>query len=347
MREAVVPAPDIAALVARERRFSILAVLSVLVVAVAAAGLGWMALGLIESADRRAAAAEAIADAARADAEAARLVADTAETELQGGRVRFAQGVDVVNEAKGELLRTRSTLASVKDALTKSRNLALLRTGERDAARAEIVRLEEKLGAAGERIASLGGEVVAARLRVAGGMGYGAIATRWNETLRMEVAYAEVRLQESEAVVARLLDHIGLTVALSRHVLSVTADDARMLAGNSDRLGSLLERVLDMQSRNTRFSSANKPDVGFNSPGFAGYVLGRVTRGKAVKSLPETDTPQLGDIIRYQNGFDMFLLEDAEGERFVIGMTPIGIAALSPDFGVPRASAFATGILPQ
>jgi hypothetical protein len=127
----------------------------------------------------------------------------------------------------------------------------------------------------------------------------------------------------------------------------VTLEDAEKLADSSDRLARLLSRVLDMRSSNTRFSGANKPSVGFNSPGFTGYVLGRVVRGKSLKSLPATDTPQLGDIIRYENGFDMFLLQDAEGERFVIGMTPVGIAALEPDFGVPRSGALATGIFQQ
>ncbi len=57
----------------------------------------------------------------------------------------------------------------------------------------------------------------------------------------------------------------------------------------------------------------------FNSPGFTGYVLGRVVRGKSLKSLAEEQDAQLGDIIRYENGFDMFLLQDTEGEPFVAG----------------------------
>jgi hypothetical protein len=347
MRDAIVPAPDIAALVARERRLSLLIAATVVILIAMTAGLVWNMILALDLAEDRIAAAEDAAATARADADAARLGASTAMAELQDGRARFAEGVTVVNRAKAELLRTRSSLVSVKDALTRSRNLAALRTGERDAARAEIARLEGEIADAGDEIAGLVGRLAMARLRVLGGAGYAAIAESWIGVLRADVAYAEVRLEEVEAVVATLQEHIGLSVALSEHLRPVTAEDAQKLADSSDQLARLLSRVLDLQSRNTRFSSANKPGVGFNSPGFTGYVLGRVAGGKSRKSLPETDAPGLGDIIRYQNGFDMFLLQDARGEPFVIGMTPVGIAALEPDFGVPRAGALSTGILRQ
>ena len=347
MRDAIIPAPDVAALVARERRLSWTVAAVVLAIAAVAGGLVWNTMLALEDAHRRIATAEASADAAWADAEAARLGASTALAELEEGRSRFAEGVGVVNQAKLELLRNRSGLAAVKDALTKSRNLAMLRTGERDVARATVVRLENELAEARDEISGLTGALATARLQVLGGMGRLAIAETWLGRLRADLAYTDVRLGEAEAVVASLKEHIGLTVALAQHLHPVTPADAESLADSSDQLARLLSRVLDLQSRNTRFSSVNKPDVGFNSPGFTGYVLGRVARGKSMASLPETETPRLGDIIRYQNGFDMFLLQDAQGEPFVIGMTPVGIAALAPDFGVPRAGALSTGILPQ
>jgi hypothetical protein len=347
MRDAIVPTPDIAALVTRERRLSWTVAAIVFALLAVGGGLVWNTMLALEEAQRRIAAAESAADAARSDAEAARLGASTAIAQLHEGRARFSEGVAVVNQAKLELLRNRSELASVKDALTKSRNLAMLRTGERNAARVEIARLEGELGEARNDIAGLTGALATARLQVLGGIGRTAIADIWIGRLRADLAYTDVRLGEAEAVIATLQEHIGLSVALSQHLRPVTREDAEKLADSSDQLARLLSRVLDMQSRNTRFSSANKPGVGFNSPGFTGYVLGRVSRGKSMAGLPETDTPGLGDIIRYQNGFDMFLLEDANGEPFVIGMTPVGIAALEPDFGVPRTGALSTGILSQ
>ncbi|MBN9021409.1 MAG: hypothetical protein J0H08_04810 [Rhizobiales bacterium] len=347
MRDIVVPAHDISAFVARERRLSLAIAAIVVLLMAAAGGFVWNTMLSLDLAQERIAAAEAAAAAAESDAAAARLGASTAIAQLQDGRARFAEGIGVVNQAKGELLRARSALVSVKDALVKSRNLALIRTVERDAARADVARLEGELVTARNDIAGLAGAVATARLQVLGGLGHALIDDVWLARLRAELAYTDVRLHEVEAVAAALQEHIGLTVALSQHLRPVTEADAASLAGSSDELARLLDRVLDLRARNTRFSSANKPGVGFNSPGFTGYVLGRVARGKSMSGLPETDTPQLGDIIRYQNGLDMFLLETAAGEPFVIGMTPVGIAALAPDFGVPRAGALATGILRQ
>ena len=267
--------------------------------------------------------------------------------ELQDGRTRFTEGEATVNRARNELLRTTSTLSSVKEALRQSRNLVALRTNERNSARGEVARLTASLAEARNEIAGLTGEVATARLQILGGTPCGLRSRRpgWRSSGRISPTPMSVSL-EAQSVVAALQEHIGLSVALSEHLHPVSPEDAEKLADSSDRLARLLSRVLDMRESNTRFSGANKPSVGFNSPGFTGYVL-RMERGKSPKSLPETDTPQLGDIIRYENGFDMFLLQDAEGEPFVIGMTPVGIAALEPDFGVPRAGALATGIFQQ
>ena len=347
MRDTIVPAPDIHGLIVRERRLTLITGLVVVALIAAAGGFVWNTMLALEDAQRRIATADSEVAAARADAEAARLGASTAMAELEEGRARFAAGEATVNRAENELLRANAALNSVKEALRQSRNLSALRTSERDAARTEVARLNGELAEARNDIAGLQGEVATARLQILGGLGRVAIAETWIASLRADFAYTDVRLAESEAVVAALKEHIGLSVALSKHLHVVGAEDAEKLADSSDRLARLLSRVLDMQEQNTRFSSANKPSVGFNSPGFTGYVLGRVVRGKSLKSLPATETPQLGDIIRYENGLDMFLLQDADGKAFVIGMTPVGIAALEPDFGVPRAGALATGIFQQ
>jgi predicted nucleic acid-binding Zn-ribbon protein len=347
MRDSIVPAPDIHGLVVRERRLTVVTGAVVVALIAAAGGFVWSAIAALDDAQSRIVTAEAEVAAARADAEAARLGASSAIAELEEGRARFAAGEATVNRTENELLRTSTALSSVKEALRQSRNLVAFRTSERDSARGEVARLTAELTEARNAIAGLQGEVATARLQILGGLGRVAIAETWIASLRADFAYTDVRLAETEAVVTALKEHIGLSVALSKHLHPVDTEDAEKLADSSDRLSRLLSRVLDMQEQNTRFSSANKPSVGFNSPGFTGYVLGRVVRGKSLKSLPSTETPQLGDIIRYENGLDMFLLQDAEGVPFVIGMTPVGIAALEPDFGVPRSGALATGIFQQ
>ena len=347
MRESIVPTPDIHGLVARERRLTLVTGIAIAALIAAAGGFVWNTVLTLNEAERRILTAESAATASRADAEAARFGTSTAIAELEEGRAQFTEGEATVIRTRNELLRTKTMLSAVKEALRQSRNLVALRTGERDTARAKVAYLAASLNKAKNEIAGLTGEVAAARFQVLGGLGRVTIGDIWVADLRSELAYTEVRLSEAESVVAALQEHIGLSVALSEHLHPVSAEDAEKLADSSDRLARLLSRVLDMRASNTRFSSANKPNVGFNSPGFTGYVLGRVVRGKSLKSLPATDTPQLGDIIRYENGLDMFLLQDSEGEPFVIGMTPVGIAALEPDFGVARAGALATGIFQQ
>ena len=347
MRESIVPTPDVHGLIARERRLTLLTGVVIAALITAAGGFVWNTVLTLNEAERRIAVAESEAAAAQADAEAARLGASTAMAELQEGRSVFAEGEATVNRTRNDLLRTTSMLNAVKEALRQSRNLVALRTSERDSARADVAALTAAFAEAKNEIAGLTGKVLTARLQVLGGLGRVAIAETWIADLRSDLAYSDVRLLEAQTVVAALQEHIGLSVALAEHLHPVTVEDAEKLADSSDRLARLLSRVLDMRASNTRFSSANKPSVGFNSPGFTSYVLGRVVRGKSLKSLPATDTPQLGDIIRYENGLDMFLLQDSAGVPFVIGMTPVGIAALEPDFGVPRAGALATGIFQQ
>jgi hypothetical protein len=347
MREALAPAPDIGGLVARERRITMIVAFVVVALVASAGGFAWNTMLALDHAQARIDTADAAANAARHDAEAARLSASSAMAELKEGRVRFAEGVSTVNRARSDILRATSSLESVKSALRRARSVIAVRSLERDKARAEARHLIASLSEANERIATLQGDYGTAMVRAFGGMGRTVIAETWIGRLRADLAYADTRLEQAQATVAALQDHIGLTVALSEHLHPVDSADAEKLAGSSDRLGRLLARVLDMRAQNTRFSGANKPSEGFNSPGFTGYVLGRVVRGKSLTSLRATDSPQLGDIIRYQNGFDMFLLQDAKGVPFVIGMTPVGIAALEPDFGVARAGALATGILQQ
>jgi hypothetical protein len=86
------------------------------------------------------------------------------------------------------------------------------------------------------------------------------------------------------------------------------------------------------------------PEEGFDSPGFAVYVL---TKGRRINvpagfertqsSLrallsPRTGQPRVGDVAFYQAGYTMFYFKTSAGQPFVIGMTPLGVLALKPDF---------------
>jgi hypothetical protein len=82
------------------------------------------------------------------------------------------------------------------------------------------------------------------------------------------------------------------------------------------------------------------PEEGFDSPSFAAYVLGKnnlikdpaSNRYQLQNVLPRRSQPQVGDVVFYQSGYTMFFFKDEMGNPFVLGMTPVGVLALKPDF---------------
>lgn len=158
------------------------------------------------------------------------------------------------------------------------------------------------------------------------------------------VADLETRLDAANAQLAELSEQIKLSVDYAQHLHPVDWQDAKELYSTSDRIGAVLDRILAHRQDGLRFSIANSPDKGFTSPGFANYVLGEVGL-PPLGELKKADAPALGDIVLYDGGFALFYFKDHKGKPFVIGMTPVGIAALDPDFGVPQAGVRATGIM--
>jgi len=82
------------------------------------------------------------------------------------------------------------------------------------------------------------------------------------------------------------------------------------------------------------------PQEGFDSPSFAAYVLGQYglienpasNRYRLQDVLSFRPRPEVGDIVFYKSGYTMFYFDDGGGNPFVIGMTPMGVLALKPDF---------------
>lgn len=83
------------------------------------------------------------------------------------------------------------------------------------------------------------------------------------------------------------------------------------------------------------------PEEGFDSLSFATFILekygllpgpGLDVRYMLRKVLPPVSEPQIGDIVFYDRGYAMFYFEDENGVPFVVGMTPLGVLALKPDF---------------
>lgn len=83
------------------------------------------------------------------------------------------------------------------------------------------------------------------------------------------------------------------------------------------------------------------PEDGFDSPSFAAFMLERYgllpasgidERYRLREVLHPVDKPQIGDVVFYERGYTMFYFEDENGVPFVVGMTPLGVLALEPDF---------------
>lgn len=81
-------------------------------------------------------------------------------------------------------------------------------------------------------------------------------------------------------------------------------------------------------------------EEGFDSPGFARYILNKYSK----TVVPEKDTynmkdflettgnPTIGDIIFYEHGYTMFYFE-YHNTPFCVGMTPVGVTSLQLNFG--------------
>ncbi|WP_297090189.1 hypothetical protein [uncultured Draconibacterium sp.] len=87
----------------------------------------------------------------------------------------------------------------------------------------------------------------------------------------------------------------------------------------------------------------SSPEDGFDSPSFASFMINRhsaitveaANRYQLRDALPKTETPRVGDIVFYEHGYAMFYFE-YRNKPFVIGMTPLGLASLTYDFGPKR-----------
>lgn len=81
-------------------------------------------------------------------------------------------------------------------------------------------------------------------------------------------------------------------------------------------------------------------EEGFDSPSFATYLINTYTNTRVPKDktyelydyLPKVEQPRAGDLVIYEKGYSMFYFRSG-GQRFVVGMTPVGPASLQLDFG--------------
>jgi hypothetical protein len=129
-----------------------------------------------------------------------------------------------------------------------------------------------------------------------------------------------------------------------RRVFQIDWTDAKVIGSRYPRQSELLFRILEMRDRGIRWKlGGTSPEEGFDSPGFAAFVLQQFhlldipfsERYRIRELMRSTSEPEVGDLIFYDTGYTMFYFKDERGHPFCVGMTPVGIVALEIEFG-PR-----------
>lgn len=174
-----------------------------------------------------------------------------------------------------------------------------------------------------------------------------------------QVNYLEYRLHKTEEQLRATEEALREASNLRKYVVSVDFSILKYYDTHNPPVGRLLSDIL-FESKDIKWKLNGKsPEEGFDSPGYAAYVLSRVrgvpginlsdigninVRQRLLEKLPPKppDSPlQAGDLIFYEGGFTMFYFvqdEDSasfnksDKKEFVIGMTPLGVIALKKDF---------------
>ena len=171
------------------------------------------------------------------------------------------------------------------------------------------------------------------------------------QALEVQVGSLEVQNktlgEQAQSLEAKLRE----TTELVKFTRQVDFADAKYVASSSPQAARILELALDLKQRNVRWKLGGRsPEEGFDSPGFAAFVLRRLhllpgaQGGEAApalhndpggwlrNNLKEIPQPRVGDLVFYDSGYAMFYFTKPGAEPFVLGMTPFGITALIPDF---------------
>jgi len=102
----------------------------------------------------------------------------------------------------------------------------------------------------------------------------------------------------------------------------------------------LTDMVVDLKNAPWKLGGIS-PQEGFDSAGMAAFVLQKyklisqpasAARNTLPQLLKQESQPKAGDVVFYELGYTMFYYLDDKGDPFVVGMTPLGVLALKPDF---------------
>ena len=168
---------------------------------------------------------------------------------------------------------------------------------------------------------------------------------------REQVTALKRELQDTHEKLDDTRKRLAETFQMSRFEHPVDPVDLKMIFSRFPKQARALELMLEMQQRDVGWHLGGQtPEVGFDSPSFAAFVLQELeslvlgsnpqdtllTRSRQLFSqLEPLDQPSVGNLVFYPAGYALFYFLDHDNKPFVIGMTPAGIVALEPDFAKP------------
>ena len=162
-----------------------------------------------------------------------------------------------------------------------------------------------------------------------------------NHQLESKINALDAELRTTQQQLRESLD-------LSKYRYPVDSIDLKLIDSEYPREANILDEILRLRERRIGWRLRGKtPEQGFDSPAFAEFILRKFHQDielgdsendliaasrKLYDRLAPVSVPNPGDLVFYPAGYVMFYFKDAEDKPFVIGMTPVGITALQPDF---------------
>jgi len=159
---------------------------------------------------------------------------------------------------------------------------------------------------------------------------------------KKELELSRTQVSELNQKLKILKHQLGEATNFVKNIYEIDWTNAKYLASLYPRQARVLFYVREMQNKNVKWKLKGKtPEEGFDSPSFCAYILDklRITENLMKKRydllnfLAPIESPRVGDLIIYENGYTMFYFEDRLGQPFCIGMTPVGIVSLKINFG--------------
>jgi len=167
------------------------------------------------------------------------------------------------------------------------------------------------------------------------------------------IAQLRSELERTQSELDEARTFLREAVNLSRWVVPLDMMDEKSLHRLDSRTAELFETIMHERHIQWRLDGRS-PSEGFDSPGFAAYILRKAqynlrsvdpstNRQVLLASFPEFCSDYNNRcLVFYRSGYVMFRfkIDERNGsvKEFVVGMTPQGVTALRPDFADIEAS---------